>query len=134
VAEGARLVLVRLVVPTSGTYGRKRVTLETEQVHSADSQHARVGRTVWTVAALTSFGFHRDVLINERPLFVGVALVANLISTWQRANLTQGGSAVRIVAVAALDKSFVDAVVIGLAKIRTSRGMTAVTKLGLFLA
>jgi hypothetical protein len=85
------------------------------------------------MAALTSFGFHRDVFVDERPLLVGVALVANLISTWQGANLTQGGGAVRIVAVAALDQSFIYSVVIGPAKIRRSRGVTAVTKLGLFL-
>lgn len=133
VAQSARLVLVRLVVPTCRTYRRIGVTLEAEQVHSADFQHPWVSRTVRTMTALTSLGFHRDMLVDERPLFVCVALVANLISTWQGADLTQVGSAVRIVAVAALDESFIDSVVIGPAEIRACRSMTAITKLGLFL-
>ena len=86
-----------------------------------------------TMTALTSLGFHGDMLVDERPLFVGVALVANLVSTWQGADLTQVGSAVRIVAVAALDESFIDSVVIWPAEIRACRSMTAITKFRLFL-
>jgi hypothetical protein len=82
VAESARLVFVGLVVPTTRTLRRERVALQTEHAHSAESQHPWIGRTVRTVAALTPLGLHGDMLINERPLFVGVALVANLISTW----------------------------------------------------
>src|SRR5215467_14084074 len=85
------------------------------------------------MAALTSLGFHWNMFIDERPPFVGVAVVANLISRWLGANLTQVGGAVRIVAVAALDESFIDSVVIRLAKIRASRGVTGVAKLGLYL-
>lgn len=132
-AQSARLVLVGLVVPASRTHRRKRVTLETEQVHSADAQHSWIGGAMWTVAALASLGLHRDVFINEWPLLVGVALVANLISTGQSANLTQGGSTVRVVTVAALDECFIDTMVIGLAEICTSRGVTAVAEVRLFL-
>lgn len=85
------------------------------------------------MAALTALGFHRNMFIDERPLFICVAVVTNLVSRGLCANLAQVGSAMRIVAVAALDQSFIDAVVIGPAKIRGGRGMTAVTKLGLFL-
>ena len=133
VAQSACLVLIRLVVPASRTYRRIGVTLEAEQVHGADFQHPWVSRTVRTMTTLASLGLHWYMLVDERPLFVSVALVANLVSTWQRADLTQVGSAVRIVAVAALDESFIDSVVIGPAEIRARRGMTAVTKLGLFL-
>lgn len=132
-AQSAGLMLVGLVVPTSRTHRRIRVTLETQQVHITDPQHAWIGRAVWTMAALTSLGLYRDVFIDEWPLLVSVALVTNLISTWQCAHLTQRGGTVRIVAVAALDESFIDTVVKGLAKIRTSRGVTAVAEVGLFL-
>jgi hypothetical protein len=57
------------------------------------------------------------MLVDERPLLVYVALVANGISTGQGAHLAHSSSAVWVMAVAALDEAFVDPVVIGFGKI-----------------
>jgi hypothetical protein len=57
------------------------------------------------------------VFKDERSLLVGMAFEASCISAREGTHLAQGGSAVSIVAVAALNEAFVDAVVIGLRKV-----------------
>jgi hypothetical protein len=85
---------------------------------------------VTTRAALS---LYRHVFIDERPLFVGMAFEANLVSIGKRPDLAQGGRAMNIVAVAALNQAFVDSVVIGLAKVSLGSRVAAVAKCGLRL-
>lgn len=81
----------------------------------------------------TAIGLYRHVFIDERPLFVGMAFEANLISIGKRPDLAQGGRAMGIVAVATLNQAFVDAVVIGPAKVSLCSRMAAVAESGLRL-
>ena len=85
------------------------------------------------VATRTTFGLHRHMLVDEWALFVGVAFEANLVSIGKSPDLAQGGRAMSIVAVAALNQAFVDTMVIGLAKVSLCSRMAAVaeSRLGL---
>ena len=73
------------------------------------------------------------MLVNERPLLVGMTLVANRIPARQGPHLTDGRGPMRVMAVNALHQTLVDAVVIGFGKIRFGRGMASVAQLGLAL-
>jgi hypothetical protein len=75
-----------------------------------------------------AFSLYRHVFIDEWPLFVGMAFEAKLVSIGKSPDLAQGGCAVSIVAVAALNQSFVDAVVIGLTEVSLGRCMAAVAE------
>ena len=59
-----------------GNARRIRVAFETEEFDDVARQQFRVGRAVRRMARLAAFGFDRRVLVNERPLFVGVAFDA----------------------------------------------------------
>ena len=85
------------------------------------------------VATGTAFGFYRDVFIDEGTLLIGVALIANEIAARQAANLPHDSGAMRIVAVAASDQSFVNAVMIRLGEVCFGGNMAAVAQLGLLL-
>jgi len=62
-----------------------------------------------------------------------MAFEANLVSIGKCPDLAKGGHAMGIVAVAALHQAFVDAVVIGLAKVSLGSRVTAVAQSGLCL-
>jgi hypothetical protein len=81
----------------------------------------------------TAFGLYRHVFIDERSLFVSMAFEANLVSVGKSPDLAQGGRAMSIVAIAALNQAFVDTMVIGLAKVSLCSRMAAVaeSRLGL---
>ena len=83
---------------------------------------------VTTAAAL---GLHRYVLIDEWALLVGVALHADRVPTGHGPQLSQGGRAMDIVAVAALDQTFIYSMVIGLREVGLRGCMTSVTEVGL---
>jgi hypothetical protein len=70
-------------------------------------------------------GFHRSVLENERPHGVRMALRANRKLTGGSPHLMTGLGAVRIVAVAALDESDVNAMPVRPGEFRLLRGMAA---------
>ena len=134
VAHGARLIFRRLVVRGAcGPLGRECVTLQTEQVDEAYPQHAWIGRAVWHMTAATSFGLDRHVLVYEGALLVGMALVANGIAAGKSAHLAQNGCPVGVVAVAALDQTFLDPVMIGLGEICLYRSVTAIAQRRLLL-
>ena len=133
-AFGASLILGRLVVRRPDRpLSRNRMALQAQHVHQAYLQKTRIGGTVRRMATGTALRFHRYVLVHERPLLVDVALVANRVSIGQNMGLAQAGRAVRIVAVIALHQSLVDAVVIGLSKIRLGGEVAAITELRLLL-
>jgi hypothetical protein len=71
------------------------------------------------------------MFINERSLFVGVALDANRVPARHGPHLTESGSAVDVMAVAALDKAFVYSMVIRLREVGLRVYMTSVTEVGL---
>lgn len=72
-----------------------------QQIHLVLNEHPLVGGPMWRVASFATldFGF---VLVHEGALLIGVALVANLILTDDRAQLVALEAPVRVVAVIAL--------------------------------
>ena len=133
-AHGARLVLLRLVMrrPDRSLRG-EGVALQAEQVDLADPQQPRIGGAMRGVAAGTALGLHRDMLVNEGPLLISMALVANEVPARKRPDLTHGACPVDAVAVAALDQPLLYAMMKWLGKVRLRRGVAAVTQLGLVL-
>jgi hypothetical protein len=109
------------------------VALETEHVYQAHLKKPRVGRTVGRMATAAPLGSHRHMLVDERPLLVGMAFVANGVTAGQRSHLAHGRRPMRIVAVIALHQTFSDPVVIWFGKIRLGRGVASVAQLGLVL-
>lgn len=134
VAHGACLVFGGLIMGRSGgTLNRERVALEAEKVHLAHAQVAGIGRPVRRVATDTTLGLHGHMLIYKRSLFFGMALDTNCVATGHGPHLAEGGRAVDIVAVTALDEAFVDPVVIRLCKVGLRGYMTSVAETGLCL-
>src|SRR5579862_2212795 len=133
VAHCAGLVFSRLVVNRAAGRNscRKAVTLQAQHVHYADFQQSRIGGTMRRVATAATVRFHRHMLVDERSLLVGVALVADCISAGQVLCVAQRRGAVRVMAVGASHQPFLDAVVIRLGEIRLFGRVAAVAKLGL---
>jgi hypothetical protein len=71
------------------------------------------------------------VFVHERPCFVGVTLAADRVSALHRPYLAKRRRSMHIVTITALDKTFVDSVVIRLSKISFSGGVTAIAEIGL---
>ena len=81
-----------------------------------------------TAAALS---LDRYVLIDERSLLVSMAFATNRVPGRQGTHLMNGGRAMDVVAVAALDETFVDSMMIRLSEVGFGSCMTPVTELGL---
>ena len=107
------------------------MTLQAQEIDLAHAKKTWIVRSVWRVATGASFGLHGYVFVYKRSLFLGVAFQANLIPTGKSSDLSQGGRAVNIVAVAAMDKAFIHAVVISLGEICLGGGMTSIAEIGL---
>jgi len=71
------------------------------------------------------------MLKNERALLVGVAPRTNRIPDRHRPYLPEGGRAMNVVAVAALDQAFVYSMVIRLREVGLRGCMTSVAEVGL---
>ena len=84
------------------------------------------------VATGATFGFHRDMLVDERALLVDVAFPADGIATGQGAHLADGRGSVGIMAIISLHQALIHTVVKGLGKIGFGGGVAAVTKSGWF--
>jgi len=133
VAHRARLILGGLVVERRRARRRsihvRRMASEAKEIDVIDLQHARIRRSVRCVARKAALiGFHRSVLENERPHRIRMALRANRKLPSGSSHLVTGLSAVRIVAVAALDESNVYPVPVRSRKFRLLRGMAAVAQ------
>lgn len=85
------------------------------------------------MTATAAFCLDRQVLEDKWPLFVRMTLEANRIPIRERFRLSKRFRAVHVVAVGALDQTFVDPVPVGPAKFRFRRGVTAETQLRLRL-
>jgi len=134
VTHGAGLILRGLIVSgPDWTHSREGMALQTEHVHQAHFEEPSIGGTVGRMASAAALGLHRDVLVNEGPLLVHMALVADGIPARQGSQLPHGRRAMRVMAVNALHQTLVDAVVIGFGEIRLGRGMASVAQLGLAL-
>jgi hypothetical protein len=83
------------------------------------------------MATGAAFGLHWHMFVDERTLFIDMALVAYGVATGQAPQLPHGSRPVRIVAVHTLHQTLIDAVVIGFGKVRLSGDVAAVTQLGL---
>jgi len=133
-AHGAGLIFRRLIVRGSGRpLSGEGVALETEQVHQADFEEPGTSGAVGRMTAAATLSLHRDMLVDERPLLVDVALIANGISAGQGPCLAHGRRPVRVMAITALHQTFIDPVVIRLGKVGFGRDMTSITQLGLAL-
>lgn len=129
VAQRTCLIFRRLVVSgPRGPLNRKCVTLKTQKVNLAHPQKAGVVGAVRCVATGAAFGLHRNVLVDEWALFVGVTLHTNNITVRHRPNLPHGRRAVRIMVIATLNETLVDPVVIRLREISSCRLVTSVAK------
>ena len=78
-----------------------------------------------------TFRLYRNMLIDERPLLVGMALCANRVAAGECSRLPKGCGAVGVVAIAAPKESFVNPVVIRLGKVSLGGSMASVAEIGL---
>ena len=78
------------------------------------------------MATGAAFRFYRHMLVHKRAARVGMALHASGISAGQSLGLAERGGAVNVVAVAAMNQSFVYAMVIRPGKLSFGRGMARI--------
>ena len=102
---------------TCRSLGGERVALQAQQVHLTHSQVTGVGRSVWRVTTAAALGFDWHVFVDKRTCFVRMALGAHCVPAGQGPYLPEGRRSVDVVAVTALDKPFVDSMVVRFGKI-----------------
>jgi len=136
VTQRAGLVLRSLVVEGRDT-GRiskgRGVTRQAKLIDIARLEHVRIRRAVRRMAGLAAFHLDRLMLVDKWPALIGVAGKAHRVLGGRGADLLGLDCAVRIVAVAALHKPLVHAVVKRHFECGFLGQMAAVTKLGLRL-
>src|SRR5262249_32886901 len=131
----AGLILSCLVMcRTLRTLRRERVTLQAQQVDLANPQEAWVCRAVRRVATTATFCLHRHMFVNKRSFLVDMTVVANAVATRHCPYLAESGCAVNVVAVAALDQSLIDPMVIWFGEVSLLRSMASVAQIGLLLS
>ena len=132
VAHRARLVFRGLVVTrTCRALGRKRVTLQAQHVHLAHPQVTGVGRSVWRMTTAAALGLYWHVFIDKRTGLVRMALGADGIPGGQCPYLSESCRSVHVMAVTALDKAFVDSMVVGLGEVSLRGCVASVAELWL---
>src|ERR1700739_2684311 len=107
------------------------MTLQGQQVHLAYSEIARGSGTVGRVTTAAALSFHWYMLINERALLIGMALDATRVPGRHRPHLPERRGAVDVVAIAALDETFVYSMVKRLREVGLGGRMASVAKFGL---
>ena len=107
VADGARLILICLVMkrwrPGRREIHGRRVALQAEAVHVVACQQARIGRSVRDVAHGTTLGLDRRMLVNPWPDRIDMTLGADRVLRRTLLQHLRLESAMRVVAVTALD-------------------------------
>jgi len=136
VAVGATRILRVLVVRwTSGFVGADAVVhtvaRQTQLVHASELQQSRVGRAMRRVTCRATFGFERRVFVNKRPLLVGMALYAGGVGAGGQSCLLEFETAVGVVTIAALHRSFEHLVVEGLVEVGLNFVVTTYAELRL---
>jgi len=109
------------------------VALQTEHVDVAEFQQVGVRRSVRDVAGSAALNLYRRVLEYKWAMLVHVALEADRVLRGRQAHLLGQFGAVRIMAIAALDQTLVDAVVKGHGELRLLLEVAGVAKLRLRL-
>jgi hypothetical protein len=89
------------------------MALQAKQVHLATLKQARIRGAVRGMASGTTVDLYHWVLEDKWAGLVGVALEADVVACGRGAELAHFESAVLIVAIGALYKTFVDAMVEG---------------------
>ena len=88
------------------------MALQAQHIDLAYAQETRVRGAVWSMATGAAFRFHWHMLVYKRSARIGMALDASSVAAGQSLGLAKCGSAVNVVAVAAMNQSFVYAMVI----------------------
>lgn len=88
------------------------MALQAQQVDLAYAQETRVRGAMWRMATGAPFRFYWHVLVYKWSARIGMALCASGVAAGQSLGLAKCGSAVNVVAVAAMNQSFVYAMVI----------------------
>ena len=107
------------------------MALQAEQIYIADSQHVNVCAPVRDVAGCASLDLHWFVLKDKGALLVGMASEANRVLCRCTPHLFGKDGAVNIMTVAALDESFVNAMMEGHLELRPLLQVAGITKLWL---
>jgi hypothetical protein len=107
------------------------VALQAQQVDVAEPEHVRIWPAVDHVARLTPIHLYRRMFVYERALFLRVACKANCILRRGIPNLLGADRSVDVVAVAALNQSFVHPVMERHCELGLLVQMARVTKLWL---
>src|SRR5581483_2633477 len=131
------LILLGLIVPWSDRWlrghvtQRQRMTLQAELIDLANLQQSRIRRAMRKMATAATFGFYGQMLEDKRPLFLAVALVADLVLLGAGAQLSGAGSAVRVMAIVAFDKPLIHTVAERAIELGASFGVALITELRL---
>jgi hypothetical protein len=107
------------------------MAFQAKQVDLAATQKPWVRRTMRRVAGHAAFGLYGRVLEGKRPGFVSVAIETELVLRVGGSQLMRKESTVRVVAIAAGQKTFIHFVVEWLGEIRFDIKMAGVAKLRL---
>ena len=107
------------------------MALQAQQIHLNNAQKPRVSGGVWRVTTCAALRPDRDMLIDERSLFVRMTLVAGGVSTRQSPDLAQGSSAMDVMAVATTDQAFVDPMAIRFCEVCFRGDVTSIAKIRL---
>ena len=101
-----------------GAEGRGSVALQAKQVDVAHFQHVRIGPAVRQMARLASINLDGSMLVHKRPLLVRVTLEADRILRGGSPHLFRLHRTVHVVAITALDQSFIHAMMEGHVELR----------------
>lgn len=88
------------------------MALQAQHIDLAYAQETRVRGAMGRMATGAAFRFDRHMLIHKGSARIGMALHASGIAAGQRLGLAKRGSAVHVVAIAAMNQPFVHAMVI----------------------
>ena len=99
----------------------------------AHPQETWIRGAMGRVATGAAFSFDRHMFVHKRPARIGVAFDARSISAGQGLGLAKRGGAMNIVAIRAVNQSFIHAMVIGPGKISLGSGVARIALHGFFL-
>jgi len=109
---------------------KSRMALQAEFASFSTDEHHAVDTSVRIVTSHTAFNFSRGVLVDERAVLVDMALGAGFRNG--PCQIESIGSAMSVVTIRALHRSFGNPVMHGQGKLRLYRSVTRVTELWLW--
>ena len=105
-----------------------RMALQAQNIDLAYPQQTRVCRAMWRVTTGAALLLHGNVLEDEGPHSFRVAIRADGELAGSSAQLTTDKTPMRVMTVAALDQTYVDAMAVRAVELRFLRGMAAVAE------